>query len=290
MRRGEVRFGAPAEQTVTNVAGDPDVARAIDPIAGGGDACAAVSAADEASTVNVRLPAATGDGYTLMGAPTVIADLTATGPFPQLVARLWDVGPDGAQTLVGRAVYRPEASGRQVFQLHPNGWRFAAGHVPKLQLLGRDAPYARPSNGAFTVQIRDLELRLPVVDRPGSNAAVLAPLPYALPAGRRMAAGFGARAVSVGATPRPRADRRAATTQRRRLYLVTGCHGVRLRGPDVHKVRRLTVGRKGMRRRADKRIPFRVSVRGGRGRPVRAVATRRDGRKVVLRARLPRRC
>jgi hypothetical protein len=223
-----------------------------------------------------------------MGAPTVIADLATTGVHPQLVARLWDVAPDGTQTLVGRAVYRPEPTGRQVFQLHPNGWRFAAGHVPKLLLLGRDAPYARPSNGGFTVRIRDLEVRLPVVDRPGANPAVRAPLPYVLPAGRRLAAGFGARSVPVGAAPR-RAGKPAAR-QRPRLYLVTGCRAVRLRGPDVRKVKRLTVGRKGMRRRADRRIPFRVSVRGGQGRPVRAVATRRDGRSVVLRARLPRRC
>src|SRR3712207_8102354 len=71
-----------------------------------------------------------------MGSPTVIADIATTGANPQIVSRLWDVGPDGNQTLVARGVYRPDASGRQVFQLHPNGWRFAQGHVPKLQLLG----------------------------------------------------------------------------------------------------------------------------------------------------------
>ena len=36
---------------------------------------------------------------------------------------------------------------RQVFQLHPNGWKFAEGHVAKLELLPADQPYGRNSNG-----------------------------------------------------------------------------------------------------------------------------------------------
>jgi hypothetical protein len=284
MRRGEVRFGEPAARSVTNAGGDPDKARAIDPIAGGGDACASVAESDEPGTVNYRLPAATGDGYTLMGSPTVLADIATTGAHPQLNARLWDVAPDGRQTLVARTVYRPEPNKRQVFQLHGNGWKFEAGHVPKLQLLGRDAPYSRPSNGAFQVNVSQLELRLPVVERPSQNPAVLKPLPYALPDGARLAPGF------RGAVPVSQTSLRSTPRQRRRLYLVTGCKGVRLRGPDVRRVRRVTVFRAGMRRRSDRRIPFRVRLRGGNSRRVRAVATMRDGRRVVLRARLPQRC
>ena len=283
MRRGEVRFADAAAHTLTNAGGDPEVGQKIDPVAGGGDACASVSSDDEPGTVNYRLPAATGDGYTLMGAPTVLADITTSGAFPQLSARLWDVAPDGSQTLVARSVYRPETEGRQVFQLHGNGWRFAPGHVAKLQLLGRDAPYARPSNGAFQVGVSDLELRLPVVDRPGSDPAVRAPLPYALPRGARLAPGFGPRSQPVSATS-------PASRKRVRLYLVTGCKGVRLRGPDVLKVRRMTVFRARTRRRTDRRIPFRVRLRGGKSPRVRAVATKRDGRRVVLRVRLPRKC
>jgi hypothetical protein len=143
------------------------VARAFDPIAGDG-ACATTSAAAEAGTADYRLPAA-GDGYTLLGAPTVIADLRLAGSFPTLALRLLDVAPDGTQTLVARGLYRPAADGRQVFQLHRGAWRFAAGHVAKLQLLGRDAPYARASNGTFTVDVRSLELRLPVRERGGAG-------------------------------------------------------------------------------------------------------------------------
>ena len=157
--------------------GDAAVGRAFDPIAGDG-ACATTSAADEPGTASYRLPAATGDGYTLLGAPTVIADLRLTGTFPQLAARLLDVAPDGTQTLVARGLYRPTADGRQVFQLHPGAWRFAAGHVARLELLGRDAPYARASNGAFAVGVDSLELRLPVRERRGAEVRrPLAPVP-----------------------------------------------------------------------------------------------------------------
>jgi hypothetical protein len=83
---------------------------------------------------------------------------------------LWDVAPDGSsQTLVARGTYRPSGTGTEVWQLHANGWRFAAGHVPKLELLGADAPYTRVSTGAFSVSVGQLELRLPTHDAPGGQ-------------------------------------------------------------------------------------------------------------------------
>jgi predicted acyl esterase len=177
LHRGEVRYSAAVAQTVVSAGGDPSVARAFDPIAGDG-ACAKTSAADEGGTASYRLPAATGKGYTLLGAPTVIADLKLSGTFPALALRLLDVAPDGSQTLVARGLYRPTGDGRQVFQLHPGAWRFAAGHVARLQLLGRDAPYGRASNGTFTVDVRSLELRLPVRERRGAQVRrPLAPVP-----------------------------------------------------------------------------------------------------------------
>ena len=111
-----------------------------------------------------------------MGSPTAVAKLSSSGEFPQIAARLWDVAPDGTQTLVTRAVYRPTDARRQVFQLHPNGWHFAAGHVPKLELLGQDAPYARPSSGSgFTVDVSRLRLELPVQERPGGAIRAYSP-------------------------------------------------------------------------------------------------------------------
>jgi predicted acyl esterase len=177
LHRGEVRYTSAAAQTVASAGGDPGVARAFDPIAGDG-ACAKTSAADEPGTASYRLPAATGTGYTLLGAPTVIVDLKLSGTFPALAMRLLDVAPDGSQTLVARGLYRPTSDGRQVFQLHPGAWRFAAGHVARLQLLGRDAPYGRASNGTFTADVRSLELRLPVRERRGAGVRrPLAPVP-----------------------------------------------------------------------------------------------------------------
>jgi hypothetical protein len=152
---------------VTSAGGDPTVARAFDPIAGDG-ACATTTAADEPGTASYRLPAAAGKGYTLLGAPTVTADLALTGTFPTLAMRLLDVAPDGTQTLVARGLYRPVQDGHQSFQLHPGAWRFAPGHVARLELLGRDAPYGRASNGAFAVQVRSLQLSLPVRERRGA--------------------------------------------------------------------------------------------------------------------------
>ncbi len=179
---GEVDFSATATQTVSSTAGSAAISAKVDPITGGG-ACVTVPAADQgAGVATYRLPAATGSGYTLLGAPTVIADLSVSGTFPYIAARLWDVAPGaGTQTLVARGVYRLDPSapdGLQVFQLHPGAWHFAAGHVPKLELLGRDPPYLRPSNGVFSIAVGDLQLRLPVHEvprAPGTPRAVTAP-------------------------------------------------------------------------------------------------------------------
>jgi hypothetical protein len=166
---GEVRFSDPDSHTVLSTSGNRVTSRAIDPITGSG-ACAAPSAADEPDTATYRLPAAEGAGYTLLGSPTVKARLAVTGEHPALVLRLWDVAPDGAtQTLVARGLLRPRGSGRHVFQLHPNGWHYAAGHVPKLELIGQDIPYARQSNFPWSIGVSRLKLRLPVHEQPGGD-------------------------------------------------------------------------------------------------------------------------
>jgi Acetyl xylan esterase (AXE1) len=167
LSRGEVRYSSAGAKTVLSSSGSQAVSRAIDPITGQG-ACASTPAADETGTASYRLAAATGGGYTLLGSPVVRARFAVTGRDPALAMRLWDVAPGGAtQTLVARGLYRPRKGSRQVFQLHPNGWHFAAGHVPKLELVGRDSPYGRPSNFDWSISVSDLELRLPVHDKPG---------------------------------------------------------------------------------------------------------------------------
>jgi predicted acyl esterase len=187
LARGEVRSASTDPQTFDQTGADPQLGIAIDPVGGNGNACATTPAADQSNAATYRLPAATGSGYTLLGGPTILARLKVTGEpgVAQVAGRLWDVSPDGAtQTLVARGEYRPTgAAGGEVWQLHANGWRFAAGHVAKLELLGASPPSSRPSNGAFSVEVERLELRLPVRQRP-DGGAVLPAAPPVVPAGQ----------------------------------------------------------------------------------------------------------
>jgi predicted acyl esterase len=163
---GEVRFGGGAAQTVLPDAGDPTIGTTFDPIAGK-DPCATASGADQPGTANFRLTVPA-PGFTLLGSPTVIADLNVTGADSELAARLLDIGPDGKERLLARGLLRPRSGSDVVFQLHPQGYRIAGGHTVKLELLPSDAPYARPSNLQATITVSNLELRLPVREQPGA--------------------------------------------------------------------------------------------------------------------------
>jgi Acetyl xylan esterase (AXE1) len=185
---------------------------------GAANPCTQTAAADISATANYRLAPAPAGGYTMLGSPTVIADIALPGRNSQLAARLFDVDPNGQQTLVARGLWRPEVSGtkpvRQVFQLTPNGWHFAEGHVPKLELLPDDAPYGLASPGQRPVRVSSLELRLPVVEEPGSlGGLVKAPAPKVLPRGYQLARGFdgGPPRTRIDAAPSKRTKRRSAT-------------------------------------------------------------------------------
>jgi glycerophosphoryl diester phosphodiesterase/PKD repeat protein len=184
---GEVRFQEAAAKTVLAGSGQPEVNRKVDPVAGpaaGADTCVNAGALHGDGMATYELPPATGDGYTLLGSATVLADMEVQGRDAGLVARLWDVGPDGATILVARALYRPDPVGRQVFQLHPNGWHFRPGHHARFELQGEDAPYARPSNDVWSATVSNLELRLPVVEDPCTpDDQVVPPAPPFIPSG-----------------------------------------------------------------------------------------------------------
>ncbi len=173
---GTVKFSAKAAQTILSSGGDPKVAKAFDPVSAFGGSCATASAADEGKGVaTYRLPTPTGAGYTLLGSPTVTADLKVTGEYAYIATRLVDVDPaTNSKTLIARGAYRidPKApNGRQTFQLSANGYRFAPGHYPQLELLGRDAPFLRPSNGVFSIAVSNLELQLPVHEAQAAGVA-----------------------------------------------------------------------------------------------------------------------
>jgi pimeloyl-ACP methyl ester carboxylesterase len=156
-----VTFGSAAGQLFTSAGGNSTIAAEFDPIANS-DACKEVTAETEPNTANYTL---TSPGFTLMGLPTVTATVKTVGPFGELVARLWDVLPSGEQRLITRGVYRlnDNQEGTITFQLHGNGYEFPAGDTVKLQLLGRDAPYYRASNGTFAIEATNVTVSLPTL-------------------------------------------------------------------------------------------------------------------------------
>jgi hypothetical protein len=188
LARGEVRRTFRKPRAVSSNGRDPGGA-AVDPVAGGGDACVAVPDRRVPETATYELAVRGPRAFTLVGAPTLLARLQVEGPpgAAQLAGRLWDVAPLGGRTLVARGFYRP-TDGRNIWQLHPGAWRFRPGHAVQLELLGSDAPFGRPSNSAFAVEVKRLELRLPLRQRPDCQA-VLPPRPPALPRGQRLAPG-----------------------------------------------------------------------------------------------------
>jgi hypothetical protein len=153
-------FGSAAAQTVTSAGGSAAIAAGFDPIGGTSDACKTVTGESDPGTAVYTM---TSPGFTLLGLPTITASVNTTGSFGELVGRLWDVLPDGTQRLISRGVYRlaDNQQGTITFQLHGNGYQFAAGDTVKLELLGRDTPYYRASNGTFTVAVSNLSVTLP---------------------------------------------------------------------------------------------------------------------------------
>jgi fermentation-respiration switch protein FrsA (DUF1100 family) len=196
---GEIRFGGAAAQTIVPGSGDPNIGKKFDPIAEK-DACATAPAADQPGTANYRLEVPAG-GFTLLGSPTIVADLAIANTDSELAVRLLDVSEDGAtESLVARGLLRPGKGGSGVgFQLHPQGYRFAPGHEAKLELLPSDPPYARPSNQQAPIAVSNLELRLPTLEQPGAlGGLVKTPAPKILPPGYEPAAGYEAEVVRQG--------------------------------------------------------------------------------------------
>jgi fermentation-respiration switch protein FrsA (DUF1100 family) len=250
---GAVIFGSRNAQSVTSDGGNPATAATYDPIAGGTlggtNSCTQVAAEHASGTAVYEGPVS--KGFTMLGLPTVSAHIDTSGRFGQLDSRLWDVGPDGKQTLIARGAYRllDDQKGDIVFQLHGNGWRFAPGHKPKLELLGRDAGYLRPSNGSFTVKVTNGSVELPTVERPGAAGGQVG----------------GARATRMHASVRPRHPRAGKKRRKLIFYVWTkpGRRRLPVRGATVrfahHTVKTGRRGRATLRirlRHRGKRIAF----------------------------------
>ena len=155
MAKGEIRYDSKGAKTIAPDAGDPAIAAAFNPV--GGSACGTAPGADQPGTASYRLDAAPDGGYTLMGAPTVIAKYTVPS---DTIAGRGAAARRGTGRPGDARLARPLAPGaggptEQVFQLHPNGWNFAAGHVPKLELLPPIPTTGSPAATAAHRTVRD---------------------------------------------------------------------------------------------------------------------------------------
>jgi fermentation-respiration switch protein FrsA (DUF1100 family) len=194
---GEIRLQSEGAQTIGHGTfaeeGVPtESSLAFDPLLGRQRACATVPAGDQPRAANYQLASAPAGGFTLMGSPTIIAKVQAPSPNSEIAARLVDVSPEGTESLVARGLYRPTGGSQEmVFQLHPQGYHFVAGDVAKLELLPSDVPYGRPSNLQTNITLSDLELRLPVIQQPGSlGGLVQKPAAKVVPPGYQLAAEY----------------------------------------------------------------------------------------------------
>ena len=100
----------------------------------------------------------------MLGLPTDAARRSRQRPVrPDRRPPLGHLSEDGTQRLITRGVYslKTNQSGKITFQLHGNGYRFAAGHTIELELLGRDAPYYQAGNFPVTVDVSKLTVSLP---------------------------------------------------------------------------------------------------------------------------------
>jgi pimeloyl-ACP methyl ester carboxylesterase len=171
---GAIRFGGTRAQTVRSDGGNLATAKAFDQVANG-DACLTVERERAPGTAvyerRVRKP------VTLLGLPTIEARLRTIGNGGTLIGRLWDVA-DGKQRLISRGVYRlrDDQTDTAVFQLWGNGYRFGRGHTIKLELVGRDPNFMRPSNDRFRVRVARLRIELPLHERPSRRRGVARPL------------------------------------------------------------------------------------------------------------------
>jgi hypothetical protein len=161
LARGSFRLTSTGRQTVTSSGGNAALSQQLSPLQV--DECTRfpVRAARGTAVVTGR----TSSGFTLIGRTTVSAGVSVRGSNAQLVGRLWDVDTAGRQRLIDRGVVRLRSSRTVSFSLNGNGWRFARGHRARVEVLGRDAPTYRPSNGTFSVRVTRLRATLPTRER-----------------------------------------------------------------------------------------------------------------------------
>ncbi|HZX36841.1 MAG TPA: CocE/NonD family hydrolase [Streptomyces sp.] len=128
----------------------------------------------------------TGDPVEILGRPRLTLRLRLDVPYGQAIARICDVAPDGASTLVTRGVLNlsarhgreranawPPGSSEDVsFELNGIGHTFPPGHRIRLAVSSAYWPWIWPQTGSagFTLDPAGSRLNLPVRETGGSTA------------------------------------------------------------------------------------------------------------------------
>ena len=150
---------------------------------------------DQPGAASYRMAPAPPGGFTLMGSPTVIADIAGASATSQIAARLLDVAPDGAAD-AGRT-RRLAAGGREHVRCArcsscirtDGGSRRATWRSSSCSQRTRRTRRHRTRRRDITVQ--NLELRLPVREEPGAlGGLVHVPAAKVLPPGEQLARDF----------------------------------------------------------------------------------------------------
>jgi predicted acyl esterase len=106
--------------------------------------------------------------FTLLGMPRLELAYEATGSDIQLNSRLWEVAPDGVQTLVTRAAHRVIGPGageqKATYDLYGNHWRFESGHELLLEVTGDDSTFFRRDNFPSVITVNSAKLTLPGIE------------------------------------------------------------------------------------------------------------------------------
>jgi predicted acyl esterase len=163
---GTRTFSFPQPQTTVSPLAEPR-GPAVDPVVAAqtrGRGCMTTNL--PASPGIATYTAAVGEDDLLMaGLPRLRFRFDTAAPDLELNARLWEVAPDGTQTLVDRGAYRAvgETGGATAeYELFGNAWRFAAGNAIMLEITQDDSTYLRRDNFPSTATVSEVELAIPV--------------------------------------------------------------------------------------------------------------------------------
>jgi pimeloyl-ACP methyl ester carboxylesterase len=172
LQTGSTPLVGTGPQQVTSSGGNPTVANDLDAV--NHPLCDPLPAAPEPGTATYTVPAGT-TGLHLLGGVTIKADLSVTGPYPELIGRLWDVSPTGTtRQIVEMGAFRPSvnqaattapgatATQSMSFELPPNDYVVPPGDTLELELVGSTAPFFRASNGTFTITVTNLQATVPL--------------------------------------------------------------------------------------------------------------------------------